>query len=98
MTDLETHSMMIITYAGMAKSSALEAIDCSERNEDYKLHIEEAEKNLKLAGEEHFKVLALSAQEEVKLNILFIHAEDQMMNAETILLLAKRMVKIFERL
>ncbi len=98
MTNLEQHSMMIVTFAGVAKSAALEAIDLAEQGLDYKEKFQEAEDNLKLAGEEHFKVLALSANEEIKIDVLFIHAEDQMLNAETTLLLAKKIVKIYERI
>ncbi len=95
---LEEHSMMMVTFAGMAKSSALEAIDLAEEGKEYQHLFEEVENNLKLAGQEHFKVLQASAESEVKLDVLFIHAEDQMLNAETTYELAKRMVRIFNKI
>ncbi len=95
---LEQYSMMMVTYSGMAKSSALEAIDLAEEGKDYLPKFEEAEENLKLAGQEHFELLSKSATEEIKIDILLMHAEDQMLNAETTLALAKKMVKIYERL
>ncbi len=96
--NLEQHSMMIVTFAGMAKSAALEAIDLADEGKDASEKFTEAEENLKLAGQEHFKVLAASAEEDIKLDILFIHAEDQMLNAETTLALAKKMVRMYEKI
>ncbi len=96
--NLEQHSMMIVTFSGMAKSAALEAIDLADEGKDTTEKLKEAEENLGLAGQEHFKVLTASAQEDIKLDILFIHAEDQMLNAETTIALAKKMVRMYEKI
>ncbi len=96
--NLEQHAMMIVTFSGIAKSAALEAIDLAEEGKDYTEKFNEVEENLRLAGQEHFKVLSASADEEIKIDILFIHAEDQMLNAETTFNLAKKMVRIYEKI
>lgn len=98
MKSLEQNSMMIITFAGMAKSNALEAIDAADEGKDYKALLEEAQNNLKLASDEHFKVLSASAEEDIKINVLFLHAEDQMLNAETTFQLAKKMIRMHEKI
>lgn len=97
MTKLDQISMMIITYAGTARSRSILMIDAAERGEDIEPYIKEIEENIKLAGQEHHKVLTLSANEEVVPTILFIHAEDQMMSAETIFILAKKLAKVYQR-
>ncbi len=92
--NIESISMMMITYSGMAKSSAMEAIGLAEKGEDATAKFDEAEENLRLAGQEHMKLLSMSANEEVKVNVLLLHAEDQMLNAETTILLSKKIVDL----
>ncbi len=96
MNELDKISMMIITYAGTARSSSIMMIDAAERGEDVEPYIADIEENLKLAGQEHHKVLTLSAQQEVVPTILFIHAEDQMMASETLFIIAKKFAKLYK--
>ncbi len=98
MTKLDEISMMLITYAGTARSKSIELIDLAEKGKDTESTIKEIEENLKLAGQEHFKILQLSASEEVKPTVLFLHAEDQMMNAETLFIVAKKFVKVYKNI
>ena len=99
-SELEKISMQIITWAGMAKSFALEAINKAEEGEPYQDIIDAASENLKKANEIHFQAIQLDSKNDggIKINVLFLHAEDQMMSAETIIILAKKMVKIYEKI
>lgn len=96
---LEEISMQIITFAGTAKSLALEMIDTAKAGESVDKIVEEIEENIRLAGEQHFKIISASANPdvEIKPDVLFIHAEDQMMSAETIYLLAKQIISFNEK-
>ena len=98
--ELEKISMQIITWAGMAKSFAMEAINKAEEGQPYQEILNSASENLKKAHEIHFQAIQLDAKEDegVKINVLFLHAEDQMMSAETIITLANKMVKIYEKI
>ncbi len=99
-SQLEQASMMIIMYAGTAKSDALDAMDLAiegNYNDAYEL-IKSSEENLRLSNKEHFSVLQHDASGEVKMNILFIHAEDQMMAAETIITIVKKMMMLTKKL
>lgn len=92
-------SMMIITYAGTAKSLAMQAIEEAEEGnfDEIDAIFEEAEENQTLAGKEHFKVLGMEESER-QLNVLFIHAEDQMLSSETTINLAKKMVFLHKKI
>ncbi len=94
--ELSKISMMIITYAGTAKSLIFEAIvEYKKGNKELALkNINEAEENLKFASQEHFKALTADAESPVKVDILYVHAEDQLMSADTILLLTKTIFNI----
>lgn len=98
MTDLDKISMMLISYSGAARSLSVNLIDAAEKGEPTQPIIEEIEENLKLAGQEHFKVLQLSATQEIEVSVLFLHSEDQMMAAETLFLLAKKFVAVYDKI
>lgn len=96
--ELAQISMMIITYAGTAKSMAIQSMDCIKEDDfdGAKELIKQAEENLKLANQEHFKALQADINNEIKMDILLIHAEDQFMNADTVVVMATKMIEIFE--
>lgn len=95
--ELEKISMMIITYSGIAKSSAIQAMDNAEKGLPFIELLEESENNLKEAHKEHFKAIQKDAEKGIKMDILFIHAEDQMSSAETILIMTRRITKLYEK-
>ncbi len=97
MSDLDKISMMLITYAGTARSKSIEMIDAADKGENVETYISEIEENIRLAQNEHFKILTMSAEEEVKPTVLFLHAEDQMMNAETLFIMAKKLAKVHKK-
>lgn len=99
-TEVESIAMMIVTYAGTAKSSAMESINCAKNN-DYKAAedlIKDAKENLKLANSEHYKAIQLEASNKLKISLLLMHAEDQMLNAETIIALAEQMIVMWKEI
>lgn len=94
-------AMMIIMHSGNAKSSAVEAIDFAENNQFLEANnsILKAEEDYRKAGQEHFKAIQIDSEKDgLKLNVLFIHAEDQMLNAETIIILAKKFINVYKKI
>ncbi|MFV0381413.1 MAG: PTS lactose/cellobiose transporter subunit IIA [Breznakia sp.] len=94
---LEECSMMIIAYSGAAISSSLAAVEKSDEGEEFEYLFEEAENNLGEANKVHFEVLHKSASEKIDIDVLFIHAEDQMLNAQTIITLSKKLARIHKK-
>lgn len=101
MEEMESICFGIITHAGTAKSLLLEAI-----NEAKEGNFAEAEKKLgeadecfKKAHHVHARLIQTEAQgDQVPLSLLLIHAEDQLMNAETIKHLAKQLIYMYQRI
>ncbi len=97
---VEEISMMIITHSGTAKSSAMEAINVA-RSGDFKCAKEmiiEANKSMHEAGKEHHKALQMDINGDLKINLLFIHAEDQMLNAETTITLSEEIIELWKHI
>lgn len=95
MEDLEIISCQIIAASGGTKSNYVEAIELAKKGQ-----FEEAENLIKegaqifLQGHEaHAKLLQLSAEGKLDIPLLLIHAEDQMMNCETMKIVATEMVE-----
>lgn len=87
---------MIITNSGVSKSFTMEALD-KAKEKDYEAVeelFEKAEEALRLASQEHFKALKEDMEKGIDVNILMLHAEDQMMSSETILTLSKKIVEL----
>ncbi len=97
---VENISMMIITYSGTAKSCAMDAIEQAKKGdfENAKQLIDDANENQTLAAQEHFKALQMDIKGELKMNLLFVHSEDQMLNAETTISLAQEMIAIWNHI
>ncbi len=92
-------AMMLITHAGTAKSCALEAINLAEEGkfpEANKL-IEEAEASYIEAAKEHRSALEAEQTGELKLSLLLMHAEDQLLSAETVIILAKKFISLYNK-
>lgn len=89
----------IIANVGTAKSLYIEIINKCEKREfhDIEKMYEEAEEYLKIAHKAHFNLIQKEAKgEDVNLTLLLIHAEDQLMNAETIKIISKKFVHIYK--
>lgn len=93
----EQVSFGIITEAGSAKSSAMEAIFAAKQG-DFSL----AEEKMKSANDEigrashlHFDVITAEAQgEQLEFKVLFLHAEDQLLSTQTLILLAQEIIDL----
>ncbi len=97
--ELAQISMMLITYSGTAKSMAVEAIGLAEEGDiqGAEKMLEDAQAEYALAGKEHYKALTEDNERSITLDILFIHAEDQYLNTETIMILAEKFINIYKK-
>lgn len=103
MTNLnwEEISFGIITTAGSAKSSAMEALFLAKDGKfdeaDAKMKI--ADKEIADASHRHFDVIQLEAQgKQLEFKVLFLHAEDQLLTTQTLILLVKELIDIHKRI
>ena len=101
MEGLELISFQIISSVGTARSYYIEAIQKAKAGK-----IDEAKKTIK-EGEEifleghhsHAELLQkVASGEDVKINLLLMHAEDQMMSAESFGILAQEFIDLYEKI
>ncbi|MDU5108917.1 MAG: PTS lactose/cellobiose transporter subunit IIA [Clostridium sp.] len=101
MEEIELVAFEIISNVGMAKSLAVEALR-DVRNNNY----DEAKSKIKESGEYlingHHAHASLIQQEaagkRVDFSLIIMHAEDQLMSAETIKCLAEEMIEMYKDL
>lgn len=95
---LEDICMMLVALAGGARSSAIQAIEEARQGnfDKSKELIAVAEDYLRQAGQEHFKALQLDSGGELSLNLLLIHAEDQYINIESVVLISSKLAQMYE--
>lgn len=98
--ELANISMMIITHVGMAKSNAMQALKHAKLGENDKV-----DELLKLSSEEfingqkyHMDVISKDASTDIKLSVIFIHAEDQMLTTQILIELVKELIEIHKDL
>lgn len=94
-------SFKIITFAGSAKSDAMEAIFAAKAGDfaSAKTKMKEAEKNLTEAEKQHAELIQKEAAgEKINIPLLFMHAEDQMLCTQTLMLLAQEIIELHELL
>jgi PTS system cellobiose-specific IIA component len=98
--DTTIASMTIITNVGTAKSMYIEAVELARKGD-----IAGAEKKMEeghaifLEGHKaHAQVLSESsgAAESSNINMLLMHAEDQLMSAETVYELAQQLIAVYQ--
>lgn len=100
MDGLELKSFELISSAGMAKSCFLEAIQLA-----YEHKFEEADKRMEEGNEafiqghqSHAGLIQTEAMgDAVSMTLLLTHAEDQMMSAEIIKLMAKELIRLYKK-
>ena len=101
MEEMELICFNMISSVGMAKSSYVEAMRAAAKGS-----FEEAAEKLKegdgFYAKGHDSHADLIAQEAsgnpVQLSLILMHAEDQMLSAETIRLLAEENMKLYQKL
>lgn len=88
----ETYVTQLIGYSGAARSCYIKAMDAySKHDGSYEELLKEAEGYFQTAHEAHFKLFQSNATETNDGLMLIMHAEDQMMCAETFKVIAERM-------
>lgn len=99
MEGLELIAFEIISNVGMAKSLAIEALravrtgNYAEGNE----MLEEASKFLTEGHHAHTSLIQKEAAgEKTEFSLMLMHAEDQMMSAETIKTLVEEMIEMYK--
>ena len=95
MEGLELISFNIISNVGTAKSMGLEALmkGRSGKMEEAEKLLQEASAFMKEGHKSHIGLIQDEAKgNKQEFSLLFMHAEDQMMSAETILCLAREMI------
>lgn len=105
-TELELAIFGIISSAGEAKSTYLSAISLAKNGDisGARARILEGAKAKQLAQESHLNLVQKEAQamqeknDSFRLSLLLVHAEDQMMSAETVEIMAKEMIDLYEKL
>lgn len=100
MEDIEMISCQIIAASGSAKSNYVEAIGLAKDKQFDKAEelIKEGAKVYLEGHEAHVKLLQLSASGELEIPLLLMHAEDQMMNCETMKIVAEEMVEQYRQM
>jgi len=87
----ETYVTQLIGYAGAARSGFIKAIDAySKHDGSYEQLMEEANSCFQMAHEAHFNLFQSNPTEENDGLMLLMHAEDQLMCAETFKIIADR--------
>ncbi|ATX71232.1 PTS lactose/cellobiose transporter subunit IIA [Spiroplasma clarkii] len=99
MLDYEKISMEIIINSGVAKSNAIQALKETKVKEFEKANalLKEAKEHLIVASKEHFEIIQKEALgEKIEFKLLLMHAEDQMLNAQTTVDLAEAVIDLFK--
>ncbi len=89
----------IIIHAGNAKSSAMEGVYAAKEG-NFKLakeKIEESHKEMIEAEKQHTPLIQAEAQgTKVDIPLLLMHAEDQMLTTQTLILMAEEIIHLHE--
>lgn len=99
--DLELVGFEIISNVGMAKSAYMEAIKLAKKQQydEAKVQISEGDSYYAQAHGVHSELVKMEASGEgVALNILLVHAEDQMMSTEIIKILALELIDLYQKI
>ena len=89
--EAETYITQLIAYSGAARSCYIKAIDSYTAHDgSYESLIEEGNTHFQAAHEAHFNLLQANPTESNDGLMLLMHAEDQMMCAETFKIIAER--------
>ncbi len=99
--DLSQVAFKIITSAGEAKSEAMMAIYDAKAGkfEDAKEKMKKANENINIASEAHFELIQAEAQgNEINVPLILLHAEDQLLCTQTIILLAEEFIDLHKKI
>ena len=101
MESFETSCFGIITYVGTARSYFINAVQCAKKG-----NFEEAQELIRQGDQAfteghhiHADLLALDANGELNQSgLILMHAEDQLMSAESFKIIADEMIQNYERI
>ena len=101
MVGLEEVSFQIIAAVGTARSMYINAIQAAKAGkfDEAKQMMKEAEECFITGHKAHMEVLTMQANGDVMpFDLLLVHAEDQMMSAETLKIMADEMIQLYQNL
>lgn len=101
MEGLELICFQIISNVGMARSSYIEAIEHAKENDfqAFAKCMEEGNEFFEQGHLAHAQLIQKEAsQEPISINLLLIHAEDQLMSAESFKILAGQFADVYRKL
>lgn len=101
MKGIEKVSFKIISAVGSARSSFMEAIGYAYQKDftQARAMIDEGEKQRVNGHKAHFELIQNEAAgNPTEISLILMHAEDQLMAAETIKILAEEMIRSYERM
>ncbi len=99
--ELSQVAFQIITNAGEAKSEAMLAIYDAKENKinEAKEKLSKANKSINIASEAHFELIQAEAQGiQINIPLILMHAEDQLLSTQTLILLAEEFVALYEKI
>lgn len=101
MSEYELICFQIISNVGMAKNKYMEATKYA-RDKAFDLAnkaITEGDKHYLEGHKSHARLIQKESQgDNLTINLLLIHAEDQLMNAETIKILAEELIAVYQHM
>ena len=101
MEGLELVSFQIIAAAGSARSSYVEALQAAKAGnfEEAEALIKQGDSDFVEAHHVHAELIQkFAAGEDPGANILLIHAEDQVMSAEVLKIMAVEFIELYQKL
>ena len=97
----EELSFKMITEVGGAKSSAMEGLYAAKdgKFDEAATKLKEANVQIASASHIHMDVITKEAQgEQLEFKVLFMHAEDQLLSTQTLILLVEELVELHKRI
>ena len=89
----ETACFGIITYVGTARSCFINAVQCAKEQ------IKEGDQAFTEGHHIHGDLLAQDARGELnEAGLILMHAEDQLMSAETFRIMAEEFIEVYQRM
>ncbi len=101
MEGMELLCFQIISFNGSARSSYIEAIQAAKEGDFEKADslIKDGEANFVEGHKIHAQLIQKEANGEMgEMSLLLLHAEDQLMSAETLKIVATELIEVYRRL
>ena len=101
MEELEMMCFQIITNVGSAKSSYIEAIQFAKQGDYEKAFdsIKEGNEMFKEGHKAHAELITMEASgKPVQVSLILMHAEDQLMNADSFKIIAIEMIDLYKKI